>query len=95
MKIGVSYFIALLFAVLLFGYLTYRGATNQLSYWDSICASSIQKDSATCLKQHVFDKTGSIWLSAAGDACYYVLPIFVAIIVIVYLASYLKAKYVI
>ena len=95
MKISASYFMALLFPVLLFAYLTYQGATNQLSYWDSICASSIQKDSASCLKQHVFNKTGSIWLSAAGDACYYVLPIFIAIIFVVYLASYLKAKYLI
>ena len=48
-------------------YLTYRGASKELAYWDAYCSASSQLDSAKCLKQHIYDRTGSMWLTSAGE----------------------------
>ena len=53
--------------ILSLAYLTYRGASKELAYWDAYCSASSQLDSAKCLKQHIYDRTGSMWLNSAGD----------------------------
>lgn len=53
--------------ILALAFLTYRGASNELAYWDTYCSASSQLDSAKCLKQHIYDRTGSMWLSSAGE----------------------------
>ena len=65
--LSAAYFIVAL------GYLTYRGASKELAYWDTYCSASSQLDSAKCLKQHIYDRTGSMWLSSAGENFIYVL----------------------
>ena len=65
--LSAAYFIVAL------GYLTYRGASKELAYWDAYCSASSQLDSAKCLKQHIYDRTGSMWLSSAGENFIYVL----------------------
>lgn len=53
--------------VLVLAYLTYSGASKELAYWDAYCSAPSQLDSAKCLKQHIYDRSGSMWLSSAGE----------------------------